>query len=438
MVNNEIYPRDLVKKIEPFLDRREFIGVVGPRQSGKTTLLNIMQKHLREKLEVKEELMKIVTFEDRRQLIEFESDPLAYINSWMPENSGKKFYLMLDEFQYVESGGQKLKLIYDTIENIKIIITGSSSLEIKGNIGKYMVGRLLSFKLYPFNFGEFLRVKNERLERIYRKQSNKIRDWMFDNSTSDFEDGYDTFHNEMVDLWEEFCIWGGYPAVVITERDGIRKKLLSEIYNNYILKDIKTLLELSTENNLYKLSQYLATQIGSIIVYKNLSQKSGLNYRKLKKHINILKETFICNEVKPFFKNRQKELSKNPKIYFIDTGFRNNLMQNFNSLNLRSKAGALVENAVFIKLLRLNGNTEKINFWRKKAGAEVDFIMHIKDGILPIEVKYSNFSENKIPSGLISLLKIYNPDKALVLTKNYWGSIKYRNTKLLFVPVYYL
>lgn len=280
MVNNKIYPRDLVKRIEPFLNRKEFIGIVGPRQSGKTTLLNILKDLFKGKMGVKEELIKIITFEDRKQLMEFEADPLAYIHSWIPEDSSEKFYLMLDEFQYLEKGGQKLKLIYDTVENIKIIITGSSSLEIKGNFGKYMVGRLLSFNLYPFNFGEFLRVKDRRLERIYREKSNKVRKWIFNSPTSGVEEGEDTFHQEMVDFWEEFCIWGGYPAVVLAESERIRKKLLSEIYNNYILKDIKTLLELSTENNLYRLSQYLATQIGNIVVYKNLSQKSGLNYRK--------------------------------------------------------------------------------------------------------------------------------------------------------------
>lgn len=113
-------------------------------------------------------------------------------------------------------------------------------------------------------------------------------------------------------------------------------------------------------------------------------------------------------------------------------------MENFNSLNLRSKEGALVENAVFVKLQELNGNTEKVNFWRKKAGTEVDFIIHIKDGILPIGVKYTNFNENRIPSGLISFLKTYSPEKALVLTKNYWDSTKYKDTEVLFVPVYHL
>lgn len=126
-----IIQRDLTEKIIPFLKRREFISIVGPRQAGKTTFLEILKRYLSSKLKIDKNLIQIVTFEDRRLIIQFEKDPISFVNSYLPRSRSKKFYLMIDEFQYAGEGGQKLKLIYDTIKEIKVFITGSSSLDKK-------------------------------------------------------------------------------------------------------------------------------------------------------------------------------------------------------------------------------------------------------------------------------------------------------------------
>lgn len=433
-----IIQRDLIKKISLFLKRKEFISIVGPRQSGKSTFLEILKTYLSEELKIDKNLIQIVTFEDRRLIMQFEKDPISFINSYLPTNRSRRFYLMIDEFQYAEGGGQKLKLIYDTIENIKIFITGSSSLDIKAKVGKFMVGRILNFYLYPFNFKEYLRADSHRLERIYAQRNEETLNWLFRRKKFNIKRGEDIFSEELSQKFEEFCIWGGYPAILLSKNNVERRKLLADIYNNYILKDIKTLLELATERNLFSLSQYLATQIGNIVVYQNLGQASGLNYRKLKNHLNILEETFVCREVKPFFRNRQKELSKNPKIFFLDMGFRNNLMENMNELDKRSDAGAIIENTIFVRLNELCESLDKINFWRTKAGAEVDFILHIRGSIIPVEVKYANFTAEKISRSLTSFIDSFKPEQAIVLTKNYWGFRKRDKTKVLFIPVYYL
>lgn len=435
-----VIQRDLLKKIKPFLKRREFISIIGPRQSGKTTFLEILKTYLSKELKIRKSSIPLITFEDRKLLAEFEKDPVSFIRSYLPERKirGKFFYLMLDEFQYVEDGGQKLKLIYDTIKNTKIFITGSSSLEIKARVGKFMVGRILNFYLPPFNFGEYLRANNERLERIYTQYNKLILQCLFEGKPSDIKKGKDVFGEEFIPEYEKFCVWGGYPAVVLTKSEVARKKLLADIYNNYILKDIKTLLELATEKNLFLLSQYLASQVGNIVVYQNLSQISGLNYRQLRKHLNILEETFICKAVKPFFKNRQKELSKNPKIYFMDMGFRNSLMENMNGLDKRPDAGAVIENSVFIRLKELCEGMNKINFWRTKAGAEIDFVLHIRGKIIPVEVKYASFSREKLSRSLTSFIDYFQPEEAIILTKDYWGTTKRKSTTVFFLPVYYL
>lgn len=433
-----IVERDLIYKINPFLPRDEFISIIGPRQAGKTTLLELLRGYLINEMKVNPGMIFNITFEDRRLLMEFEKDPASFVRSFAGSDSQQKAYLMIDEFQYAHEGGQKLKLIYDTIKGIKIIITGSSSLEIRAKTGKFMVGRLINFYLYPFNFHEYLKARNQRLAGIYAENSARINDCFLKDKRLKLKKGPDLFVEELIREFEMYSVWGGYPAVVLAARDPERRKLLAEIYNNYILKDIKTLLELATEKNLFLLSQYLAAQAGNILVYQNLSQASGLEYRKLKEHLSILDETFICRQLRPFFRNNQKELSRNPKIYFIDMGFRHNLMENMAGLSGRPDAGAIVENTCFIRLNQLYEGINKINFWRTKSGAEVDFILHEAGKIIPIEVKYSVFEQERLSKGFMSFIDSFKPRQAIVFTKNYWGWSQKGKTAILFSPVYYL
>jgi len=431
--------RDIIDEIRIFLKRKEFIAIIGPRQAGKTTLLEMLRDYLISDLKVDKKRIQIVTFEDRRLLTQFETEPISFVQSYFPVlTKDEPSYLMMDEFQYVEDGGQKLKLIYDTMKGIKVVITGSSSLDIKARVGRFMVGRILSFYLYPFNFGEILRAKDLRLEGIYQRNNRVITEWLFGDKKIDKKEGVDIFAEEFLRYYEDYCIFGGYPSVVLSLTEKEKRKVLSEIYNNYILKDIKTLLELVTEKSLLFISQYLATQIGNILTYQDLSQVSALSYRQVKKHLHILQETMVCLETKPFFTNRKKELTKNPKIYFIDLGFRNNLLENVNKFDKRPDIGSMIENAVFIRLNELTKGEAKINFWQTKAKAEVDFILQIRGRIIPVEVKFSKFISPKVSRSFMSFINSYKSNQGLILTKDYWGRIKKDTTEILFAPVYYL
>lgn len=197
-------------------------------------------------------------------------------------------------------------------------------------------------------------------------------------------------------------------------------------------------MELATDKNLLGLTRFLAAQIGNILVYKNLSQIARLDYRKTIEHLRILEETFVIELVKPYFKNRQKELVKNPKVYFVDTGFRNGLMENMNLFLKRNDAGALIENIVFLRLKIILENFNKINFWRSKAGAEVDFVIDLNGEIFPIEVKFSEFDKPEMSRSLMSFIKSFKTKRAIVLTKDYFGTAKTKTgCEVLFYPVYY-
>jgi len=430
--------RELIQQIKIFLGKKEYLAIVGPRQSGKTALLDLIKKYLIEEKNINPKNIQQVTFEDRILLNQFDDDPIAFIESYK-SRSGKILYLMIDEFQYSEGGGQKLKLIYDTVKNVKIIITGSSSLDIKAQVGKYMVGRILTFHLYPFNFGEFLIAKDQRLVSLYRKKNKEISSWLFENKKiKNFHNKKDIFAEEFLKLFENFCVWGGYPRVVLSKTEVEKKKILNDIYSNYILKDIKGLLELATDKNLLNLSRFLSAQAGNILVYKNLSQTAKLDYRQTLNHLEILRETFIIDLVRPFFKNRQKELSKNPKVYFFDTGFRNSLIENMNSFSKRSDVGAMAENIVFLKLKALFGDLNRINFWRAKTGAEVDFVVDFNGEIFPIEVKFSSFEKSSIPRSFMNFVKNFKVKRGLILTKDFFGFAKTDNgCEVLFYPIYH-
>ena len=261
---------------------------------------------------------------------------------------------------------------------------------------------------------------------------------MFGGKTRKIRRGKDPFAEEILKYYEEYCIWGGYPAVVLTKNLKERRKVLGEIYDNYILKDVRTLLQLASENNLYRLSQHLAVNIGGIVVYENLCAASGLDYRNVKKHMRILQETFVCKELKPYFNNRHKELSRNPKMYFMDMGFRNSLLDNMGGLAARPDAGKMAENTVFIMLNSLRQDLQKLNYWRTKSGAEMDFILHTPLGLVPIEVKYSPCIEERLSRSFVSFLDKFKPAMAVVLNKDFYGRVKNGGTDIIFIPIYYL
>ncbi|MDD2715167.1 MAG: ATP-binding protein [Candidatus Wallbacteria bacterium] len=426
-----------METIAPYLERPEFLAVIGPRQAGKTTLLEMLRNHLVEKHGIPFEMTGFVTFENRKHLVQFESDPVSFVRSFVPGERTGTFYLMIDEFQYAENGGQKLKLVYDTQKQIKVIVTGSSSLEIAAT-GRHMTGRMLYFMLYQFGFSEFLKTRDNRLHEIYLENNRKILELLLKDRRPEFENGCDLFRDEFITRFEEYSVFGGYPAVVLADTDDIRAKILEDIFNGYIMKDVKGLLELATDRNLLLLAKLLATQTGNIVVYKNLGQAASLDSRNLKKHLSLLEQTFIVREVKPFFRNRQSELCKNPKYYFIDQGFRNCLLGNFSTPDQRTDAGVLVENTVFTRLNNLLGSMERLNFWRTKAGAEVDFVISRGEKIIPVEVKYSDFKSPQITRSLSSFIDTFSPGIACVLTKNFIGSMKRNGTAVFFFPVYYL
>lgn len=432
---NKYFSRILFEELKRWIKRREILAIKGPRQSGKTTLLLMLQDYLLNEKKINPKNIIFLTFEDWEILEKFSKSPKEYIRSFIGDRKNEKFYFLIDEFHYLPDGGKKLKLLYDIFENIKFIITGSSSLELTGRTAKFLVGRMFSFYLYQCSFEEFISVKSEQLSYIYQEKKNAI--FEFITKGRNFHLREDIFHNDFRRYFEEYSIFGGYPEVVKTDDNETKRMIFKNIFETYITRDIIELLRINNISKFRTVVLLLANQLSSLLNYNSLISDSQSYFREIKHYLSVLEETFIISLLRPYFKNKITELKKNPKVYFIDTGLRNYAVNNFNELDMRADLGQLVENVCFSQL-RMKFPDFSIKYWRTLAKAEVDFILELGREIIPIEVKYTQFKDPKISRGLKNFIVGYKPKKVLILTKGFIGEEKIDKSHIKFIPAWYL
>ena len=428
VVPKELFNRELAKEIEKYLNRKEIIAIKGPRQSGKTTLMQMLYTKIS-----KSKRSHFMTFEKMSDLEVFESDIESFKKLYVDKNE----VLFIDEFQYAKEGGKKLKYLYDT-SNCKFIISGSSSLELTSQTGKYLVGRVFSFLLLPLSFGEYLGVKDQGLSSLvsdYRGfllsfLSGRTKEVPLSNLRSN------SLVKNVADNLDEYLVYGGYPAVAGTGDFDIKKSVLRNVVDTYISRDIKELLQMSTDGELLELSRFLGLQLGQVVSYDELSNVSGLTGKQVKNHLRVLKETYVIDLVAPFFRNKRVELVKNPKVYFYDNGLRNSIVNNFSDLKVRSDKGGLYENFIFSSLKKSLPSLG-VKFWRTKSQAEVDYILERGNSLLPIEVKSVS---KKLPApgkSFYSFVSKYKPEYGIIVTSDVYGTKDIDGTKVYYVPAFY-
>lgn len=411
----------LPRKIEIFLgkwiERDEVILIKGPRQSGKTTFL----KHLQEKYGG---TYISLEFEDQAQTLI--KDPLLFGKRYV-----EKKFLYIDEAQYVKDIGKYIKIIHDHYKGkLKILVTGSGSFEVKENLGRYLVGRAVYFELLPLSFEEFLLWKNRGLLEIFSEYSEKF--WKFLTSGGSIQKEI-LFEKEFLKYWEEFLIYGGFPAVVKEEDKETKVFLLKNLIQTYLERDIFFFLnvrELEKFRNFLKSLSFLS---GSLLELSNLAKELKLDYKTAVNYLNLLIQTYIVDLISPYHKNLLTELKKIKKLYFLDTGLRNAFLNNFSSFDSRTDRGELLENYVFSEF-RKSGL--EIKFWRTASKAEIDFVIFLNKNLIPVEVKLTP----EIKKSLLSFLKTYCPDKAIIIGLHLEKIVsqKINRTNLLLFPCFYV
>lgn len=414
-------PRDIMPDVIRWLNEEEILAIIGPRQAGKSTLLKAIIKFLLEGKKIKGEDIFYFNLDDPR-IIEFLSNPQDFIR-FIQNFSCQRPYIFIDEAQRLENPGLFLKYIYDLALNFKLIITGSSSLELKSKILETLTGRKIVFHLFPFSFHEFLKTRpffsGLKVPKTWKKLVSQDK----------------IYSLSLQECLEEYIIYGGYPRVVL-EKDLLKKReLLWEIYSSYVQKDVVNFLKIELPEKFNNLVECLASQIGILVNLNELTNTLGINRLTTEKYISILKNTFILSLIKPFYKNVRSEISKMPKVYFNDTGLRNSAIDNFGKIDVRPEKGQLLENFIYLQI-ETTKVLKNVRFWRTKTGGEVDFVTEFGKDLISFESKFTPISKFSFSRSLEHFVKNYKPKKNFVLTRNHLHKVESKN--LFFIPFYWI
>ncbi len=356
--------RDMAAHLEDVSSASKIVALVGARQSGKTTLLKELAKIRKS---------NYVMFDDPDARNMFDED----IKKFELQYCKGQDLIVLDEVQYCKEAGEKLKYLVDS--GYKLWLTSSSETILGKDVLSHLVGRVSVLRLYPFSLSEF------QLARDQKALTEKILER---------------------NVWEHMT-YGGYPQVVLTESTEMKQVLLKSLHETMLLKDVARTFSIDDIGALERCTRYFAEIVGGVVSYNNAASVLGISFPTLKKYIDALEKSYLIVLVKPFYTNKVKEITKQPKIYFLDTGMRNAIVNRFDS----TLQGGVFENYIMTELLKAG---HKPKYWRTKSKAEVDFVLEVDNQIIPIEVKSSGMA-GSITKSLRSFIETYEPEKAFVV-----------------------
>ncbi|MDR0951220.1 MAG: ATP-binding protein [Candidatus Ancillula sp.] len=368
----KIIEREIGYKIKEFIDLGKAIVIMGPRQVGKTTLLNNIFSQRNDVLWLNGDDGDVQSNFDNENIQTFKN----YLNN--------KKVLIVDEAQRIENIGLKLKILQDNLGNeYQIIATGSSSFDLSNKINEPMTGRKWELKMFPVTFKEM--VKHTDLLTEKRMLNNRL-------------------------------LYGYYPDVI--NNPGKEKLILREIANDNLYKDIFKWENIKKPTALIKLLVALAHQVGSQVNISELSQLLSLDRKTVERYLTFLEQAFIIFRLGTYSQNLRNELKMSEKYYFYDVGIRNSLLGNFENINIRSDIGELFENFVIAELIKTNEDLSFLfpgYFWRTKDGQEVDYVEDKNGKIVAYEFKWNPKAKGKIPK---LFLETYNPKIAKILNRD--------------------
>lgn len=408
--------RDIFPQIELHLDAKEITLIIGPRQVGKTTLLLQLKDHLVRRGYPESRILSFnLDLITDRALFESQTEFIKFLK----ERIGKeKLFIFVDEAQRVGNAGIFFKGIYDLDLSIKFVLTGSSALEIRSKIHEPLTGRKRTFYLYPLNFQEYISAKDASLTKLVDQKENSVYT-----------------KERILEYFSRFIVWGGYPKIALEDNVESKEQFLKEIYSSYIERDIIGFLEIKNTTAFTNLISILSSQIGQLVNTQELSNTLNVERKTVEKYLEILEKTFVLERVSPFFRNVRKELTKMPKVYFLDMGLRNFALGDLKSFGVRQDKGALLENFLFSELRKCAD--ARFHFWRTKEKAEVDFVLEKRFGeMMPIEAKATSMRSPEISRSFRSFLNTYKPKYAFVVNLGFQGSIRIESTEIRFILPY--
>jgi len=421
------FSRKLQKKIHLWLDKPDTLVISGARQVGKTTLLGLLKEDIKKKWGESRNVLSF-NLEDTDQLSALNRDP-KYFREYCVfsgADPSRESVVMIDEVQYLNDPSHFLKYLADFEPSLKLIVTGSTSLGIK-RFKDGMTGRKKAFTLFPLDFQEFLWFKGKQsLSSIF----GELHFTRFTSRKAEIDpERIKPIEHEMDVLFEEYILYGGYPKVVLAMSQEEKLEELRELFKAYELKDVNILFDVANISAFRGLFKLLAGSVGGLLNVNELSATLGIGRDTVRRYLSVLENSFISQMLPPFHTNMRKELTRMPKLFFLDTGLRNFALRNFTELSFRPDKGALLENAIFCELYKNLGIIDQLYFWRTISKTEVDFVLTGEQN-LAFEVKFTPNARLRQPSGLKAFGDTYPDFRQVVVTRNLFAS----DNELLFLP----
>jgi len=347
--------------LESRLQPNKVMVIYGPRRVGKTTLLKnyLKQTQLKYKLDSGDDVrvQQILSSQDFTQI-------LSYIEGYE--------LLAIDEAQNIPNVGMGLKILVDQVPNLKVIVTGSSSFELAGQVGEPLTGRKQTLSLSPLAQSE--------LHSTYNKHALKEK-------------------------LPDFLVYGTYPEVLLASTHQGRIEVLTEIANSYLLKDILAFDRVKSSRTLWDLLKLLAFQVGSEVSLNELGTQLGVDVKTIQRYLDLLEKAFVITRLGGLSRNLRQEVRNKFKYYFLDNGIRNAIIAQFNPLDQRNDVGALWENFMLMERLKfrtyapLLANTY---FWRTYNQQEIDLVEERDGNLYGYELKWSSNKPVTPPSNWLS------------------------------------
>lgn len=324
-----------IRKIYPYLERKEIIVLKGIRRSGKSTIAKQLMAELMGSGISRKQILYLnledFRFADNLTIGLFEEVLKAYLD--YSENK-KKTYFFIDEIQKIPRWEQWIRTKYDLNDDIRFIISGSSASLLSKELSTLLTGRNISFTIFPLSFKEF---------RAFRKEGSL----------------------------EEYMTFGGFPEVVLEDSEERKMTLLQQYFEDIVHKDIIDRYNIRNTKVIHDLARYLVSASGSKLSINKLSKVFGIAKDTLSAYINYMIDAFLLFEVTyfSFSAKIRHDISKLPKLYSIDNGLINAV-----STKYSKNIGQMFENTVFIKVVEQN---KEISYWGESE-SEVDFIVDNK------------------------------------------------------------
>ncbi len=363
------------------------IVVLGARQVGKTTLLGAL--HTRLAQEGKAVRYLNCDLEEERQAVNTTSRLL------LDRLVAGQDAIFIDEVQRLDNPGLTLKILVDLYPDLMVLVTGSSSFDLRNRLSDALTGRYVDILLYPLSLGEVLQAAGVLDDPALRKPAADA-------------------------LLSDILRYGLYPEIYLEANPATKQLLLSRLVESYLFKDILTFQRVRYSQTIVDLARALAYQIGNEVNENELANRLKIDRKTVLHYIDILEKSFVIVRLPPFSRNPRREIGKQSKLYFLDLGIRNALIGDFNDLSLRPDRGAVWENFIIIERTKAHlnrGRAIQSRFWRTYGGAEVDYIEESGAGqIQAFEIKFGSSARTR---GAESFRRAYALDVRLINPENY-------------------